>query len=165
MKFLSILFILLGISNISFAQSMVIHYSDGEKSSIKTEEIDSITISKDSHSEIKKSLADSLFSLNSKIGELENNPIELSHGRYYNLNTKNSVSSSNNIQIEDDSNETMFSGSALKVTLKNIDEKVNTNHSNSYRGYIDFKMPTTETINKSKQMIELELLPRCLVQL
>ena len=149
MKFLSILFILLGISNISFAQSMVIHYSDGEKSSIKTEEIDSITISKDSHSEIKKSLADSLFSLNSKIGELENNPIELSHGRYYNLNTKNSVSSSNNIQIEDDSNETMFSGSALKVTLKNIEEKVNTNHSNSYRGYIDFKMPTTETINKS----------------
>lgn len=149
MKFLSVLFILLGIGNISFAQSMVIHYSDGEKSSIKTEEIDSITISKDSHSEIKKSLADSLFSLNSKIGELENSPIELSHGRYYNLNTSNCVSSCDNILIEDDLNDTMFCNSALKISVKDIDSKENMNHSYSYRGYVDFTMPSVEKISKS----------------
>ena len=56
MKFINILFLLLGISSISYAQSMVIHYTDGEKSSIKTEDIDSITISERTNSELKKTL-------------------------------------------------------------------------------------------------------------
>ena len=36
MKFFSILLLFLGISTISYAQSMIIHYADGEKSFIKT---------------------------------------------------------------------------------------------------------------------------------
>ena len=149
MKFFSILLLFLGISTISYAQSMIIHYADGEKSFIKTEDVDSITISENSKSELKKSLSDSLARLNSKVAELENSPIELSHGRYYNLNTINCVSSSDNILIEDDLNDTMFSNSALKISVKDIASMQNTNHSNSYRGYIDFSMPTIETITKS----------------
>ena len=66
MKFLMILFLFLGISDFSYAQSMVIHYTDGEKSVIKTEEVESITISEKSSSELKKTLADSLTTLNSE---------------------------------------------------------------------------------------------------
>lgn len=149
MKFINILFLLLGISSISYAQSMVIHYTDGEKSSIKTEDIESITISERTNSELKKTLADSLTTLNSKVAALENSPAELAHGRYYNLNTKNCISSNNNILIEDDYNETMFSNSALKISVKDIASKENTNHSNSYRGYVDFSMPSIQKINKS----------------
>lgn len=181
MKFVNILFLLLGISSFSYSQSMVIHYTDGEKSSIKTEDVESITISEKSSSELKKSLSDSLevlqtkvaelekaltdsekkntetknvltdslSRLNSIVAELENSPIELAHGRYYNLNTKNCISSTDKILIEDDNNETMFSKSALKISVKDIASKENTNHSNSYRGYIDFSMPSIEKINKS----------------
>lgn len=81
MKFLSILLLFWGINTNSYAQSMIIYYADGEKSFIKTEDVDSITISENTKSELKKSLSDSLARLNSKVAELENSPIELAHGR------------------------------------------------------------------------------------
>lgn len=149
MKFLSILLLFWGINTNSYAQSMIIYYADGEKSFIKTEDVDSITISENTKSELKKSLSDSLARLNSKVAELENSPIELAHGRYYNLNTMNCLSSSDNILVEDDFNETMFSNSALKISVKDIASKENTNHSDSYRGYVDFTLPSVEKINKS----------------
>lgn len=80
MKFLMILFLFLGISDFSYAQSMVIHYTDGEKSVIKTEEVESITISEKSSSELKKTLADSLTTLNSKVAELEKKVTEIADG-------------------------------------------------------------------------------------
>ena len=60
MKFFSILLLFLGISTISYAQSMIIHYADGEKSFIKTEDVDSITISENSQSDLIESLSDRL---------------------------------------------------------------------------------------------------------
>ena len=80
MKFLMILFLFLGISDFSYAQSMVIHYTDGEKSVIKTEEVESLTISEKSSSELKKTLADSLTTLNSKVAELEKKVTEIADG-------------------------------------------------------------------------------------